>query len=61
MTLLRHAGGGGVFSVGSICFTGSISHDAYDNNVARLLGNALRGLLAVPAEVPDERGHARSR
>lgn len=52
MTLLRHEGGGWVFSVGSICFTGSISHDDYDNSVARLLGNALRGMLAVQEDVP---------
>lgn len=47
MALLRHSGGGWVLSVGSICFTGSISHDGYRNNVARLLKNALRQFLAT--------------
>ena len=45
LTVRRHEGGGWVFSVGSICFTGSISHRDYDNNVARLLGNALKEFL----------------
>lgn len=45
LTLRRHEGGGWVLSVGSICFTGSISHGGYDNNVARLLGNALEAFL----------------
>ncbi|WP_421111852.1 N,N-dimethylformamidase beta subunit family domain-containing protein [Solicola sp. PLA-1-18] len=45
LTLLPHPGGGWVLSVGSICFSGSISHHGYDNNVARLLGNALSGAL----------------
>lgn len=35
-------GGGGFFSVGSIAWTGSLSHDGYDNNVARLTTNVLR-------------------
>lgn len=38
-------GGGGVFSVGSIAYTGSLSHNDYDNNVARLTGNVLRRFL----------------
>lgn len=35
-------GGGGFFSVGSIAWTGSLSHNDYDNNVARLTTNVLR-------------------
>lgn len=35
-------GGGGVFSVGSIAWTGSLSHNGYDNNIARLTSNVLR-------------------
>jgi len=35
-------GGGGFFSVGSIAWTGSLSHNEYDNNVARLTANVLR-------------------
>lgn len=38
-------GGGGVFSVGSIAYTGSLSHNRYDNNVARLTGNVLKRFL----------------
>ncbi|MEA2661455.1 MAG: hypothetical protein QOH08_1027 [Chloroflexota bacterium] len=37
-----HAGGGAVFSTGSIAWTGSLSHNGYDNNVARITGNVLR-------------------
>lgn len=50
MTLRRHEGGGWVFSVGSIAFTGSISHQGYDNNVAKLLGNALAEFLRTDPE-----------
>lgn len=35
-------GGGGFFSVGSIAWTGSLSHNGYDNNIARLTANVLR-------------------
>ncbi|HEY8581301.1 MAG TPA: N,N-dimethylformamidase beta subunit family domain-containing protein [Capillimicrobium sp.] len=34
--------GGAVFSVGSIDWTGALSHAGYDNNVSRLTGNVLR-------------------
>ncbi|MBA1138764.1 N,N-dimethylformamidase beta subunit family domain-containing protein [Mesorhizobium neociceri] len=40
--------GGGLFSVGSITFCGSLSHNGYDNNVSRLLENCLRKFLEVP-------------
>ena len=33
--------GGAVFSVGSICFLGSLPHNDYDNNISRLLNNVL--------------------
>jgi N,N-dimethylformamidase len=39
--------GGGLFSVGSITFCGSLSHNHYDNNVSRLLENCLRKFLAI--------------
>lgn len=42
IVFFRLPGGGAVFSVGSICFTGSLSHRGYDNNVARLTTNVLR-------------------
>jgi N,N-dimethylformamidase len=35
-------GGGGFFSVGSIAWTGSLSHNGYDNNIARMTTNVLR-------------------
>jgi len=34
--------GGGVFSVGSIAWSGSLSHNNYDNNVSRITENVLR-------------------
>ena len=37
--------GGAVFSTGSIAWAGSLSHNAYDNNVARITGNVLRRFL----------------
>lgn len=38
-------GGGAVFSVGSIAYTAALSHNRYDNNIARLTGNVLRRLM----------------
>lgn len=38
-------GGGGVFSVGSIAYTAALSHNGYDNNIARLTANVLRRFL----------------
>ncbi|OAL39952.1 hypothetical protein AYO20_00865 [Fonsecaea nubica] len=40
------AEGGGVFSVGSINWYCSLGWDGYDNNVAKLTGNVIRGFLA---------------
>ena len=34
-------GGGAVFSVGSITFCGSLSHNNYDNNISRILENVV--------------------
>lgn len=45
MVLCPLPGGGGVFSVGSIAYTASLSHNSYDNNVARLTGNVLKRFL----------------
>ncbi|MGH1479237.1 MAG: N,N-dimethylformamidase beta subunit family domain-containing protein [Geminicoccales bacterium] len=39
------AAGGAVFSTGSIAWCGSLSHNGYDNNVARITGNVLRRFL----------------
>lgn len=45
--------GGGLFSVGSITFCGSLSHNHYNNNVSRLLENCLRGFLAASSNNDD--------
>ncbi|WP_160107983.1 N,N-dimethylformamidase beta subunit family domain-containing protein [Pseudomonas izuensis] len=45
--------GGGLFSVGSITFCGSLSHNHYDNNVSRLLENCLRKFLATSRSTDD--------
>ena len=37
--------GGGVFSTGSIAWCGSLSHNGYDNDIARITGNVLRRFL----------------
>lgn len=39
------AGGGAVFSVGSIAWCASLAHDGYRNNVARLMLNVVRRFL----------------
>lgn len=36
---------GAVFSVGSMTFTGSLSHNKYDNNVSRIMQNVIEGFL----------------
>jgi N,N-dimethylformamidase len=38
--------GGAVFSVGSISWCGSLSHNHYDNNVSRITANVLRQFIA---------------
>ena len=46
MTFNEHAGGGAVFSVGSIAWTGSLSHNHYDNNISRITENVLRRFIS---------------
>lgn len=46
MVLVEHPGGGAVFSVGSIIFTGAVPVNAGDNNVARLLANVINNFTA---------------
>ncbi len=41
MTYAELPAGGAVFAVGSITFCGSLSHNAYDNNVSRILKNVI--------------------
>jgi len=49
LVLVPRQGGGAVFSTGSIGFAGSLSHDEWDNDVARLLGNVFdRFVAGVP-------------
>jgi len=42
VTYLEYPNGGAVFSVGSCNWCGSLSHDGYRNNVARITGNVLQ-------------------
>lgn len=51
MVFFETPSGGAVFSVGSIQWAASLSHQDFDNNVARLSGNVLRRFL-------DERAFA---
>jgi N,N-dimethylformamidase len=39
------AKGGAVFSTGSITWAASLSHEGYQNNVARITGNVLRRFI----------------
>ncbi|HUA03786.1 MAG TPA: N,N-dimethylformamidase beta subunit family domain-containing protein [Solirubrobacteraceae bacterium] len=45
VVLTRNASGGAVFSVSSISWAGALSHDRYQNDVARISGNVLRGFM----------------
>jgi len=45
LVFFETASGGAVFSTGSIAWAGSLSHDGYRNNVARITGNVLRRFL----------------
>ena len=42
MTFFETPGGGAVFSVGSIAWGASLSHNGYDNNVSRITENVVR-------------------
>jgi len=54
MTFFETPGGGAVFSVGSIAWSGSLSHNGYDNNVSRISENVLRRFLDdTPFTMPD--------
>jgi N,N-dimethylformamidase len=46
LVLFDLEGGGSVFSVGSISWCGSLSHDGYDNPVSRVTENVLRRFSA---------------
>ncbi len=54
MVFFETPGGGAVFSVGSIAWSGSLPYNGYDNNVARLTANVLRRFRrAEPFMMPD--------
>ena len=42
MVYFENLNGGAVFSVGSISWFGSLSHNNYDNNVSKITDNVLR-------------------
>lgn len=46
MTFLETPNGGAVFSVGSICWCGSLSWNGYENGVSRITDNVLRRFAA---------------
>ena len=45
MVLLETSNGGAVFSVGSISWFGSLSHNDYSNNVSKVTENVLRKFI----------------
>jgi N,N-dimethylformamidase len=54
LVFFEHPGGGAVFSVGSISWSGSLSHQSYDGPVSRITGNVLRRFLDPrPFPFPD--------
>ncbi len=53
ITFFETPGGGGVFSVGSISWAGSLSHNNYDNNISRITGNVVHRFLDdTPFKMP---------
>ena len=52
MVFFECPNGGAVFSAGSIAYVGSLSHQNYDNNVARLTTNVLKR-FADPTPFPQ--------
>ncbi len=46
MVYFETQNGGAVFSVSSINWFGSLSHNSYDNNVSRITENVLRAFTA---------------
>lgn len=54
MVYFETPNGGGVFSVGSIGWFGSLSYNDYDNNVSRITGNVLRRFASDEPLPPAE-------
>lgn len=46
MVYFEYPNGGAVFSVGSISWCGSLSYEAYENNVSQITGNVLRRFIS---------------
>jgi N,N-dimethylformamidase len=51
--------GAAVFAAGSVTWTGSLSHNGYDNNVSRITGNVIRRFLDTPHGHPVTKGSLR--
>jgi N,N-dimethylformamidase len=45
MVYFTVAGGGAVFATGSIAWAGSLAHNQYNNNVAKITGNVLKEFM----------------
>jgi N,N-dimethylformamidase len=56
MVFFETGHGGAVFSVGSIAWAGSLSHDGYDNSVSTVTKNVLDRFLAPTPFVPRANG-----
>ncbi len=55
MVFFECPNGGAVFSTGSIAYAGCLSHNGYDNPIARLTGNVLNRFRdPEPFEIPDD-------
>lgn len=53
MVFFECPGGGAIFSVGSIAWSGGLSHNNYDNNVSKITGNVLQRFMErEPFELP---------
>lgn len=58
LTFFETAGGGAVFSTGSIAWAGAMACNGYDNEIATITGNVLRRFLdPMPFPPPGERGN----
>jgi N,N-dimethylformamidase len=54
MTFFETAGGGAVFSTGSIAYAGALGHNGFDNAIAKLTWNILRRFAdPAPFKIPE--------
>jgi N,N-dimethylformamidase len=54
MTFFETAGGGAVFSTGSIAYAGALGHNSFDNAIAKLTWNVLRRFAdPTPFKIPE--------